>query len=436
MISSKPIESFTATVTKVYTDYKDLPILVPEEDYIPVYNNNKEFYSNQDTQSKKNISWLGAIEWDTNYAIDKKAVAFPFDKNNITYPIEGETIIILKLYDTNNTLHWYWLPYSRSIYPNYRQDYINTQTSKVIPKDDSTGKIKTESYREVSKTGTTEVNTRNQKDNQNTKNTYNPNETIKFLKPYKGDTIIAGRSGNSIRITQTFRKEENTPSIVIRNRQSSIEDTEPIGKLVEEDINNDGSSIYLTSFSTIVPFKETTQKQKIAFKNYPVSKDLQGDQIFLNSDRVILSSKAKEFIIFGKSNTGVITDGNFSIDSKNTFYADAENGIEFSTKGDNSLIFTPDNSGRIYIGKKLNGGKSAIKIPPGGTRGNVSAEVQQMVLGNALVDTINKLCQAIIGAIFTNSGGPAKLDPGTITNIVTIQQSLTQILSNRNFLSK
>lgn len=431
MISSKPIESFLATVRKVYIDYKDLPDLTPDEDYIPIYNSNKNFYVNDTTQSSKNLSWLGAIQWDTNYPIDQKPLAFPFDKNNITYPIEGETIIIIKLYDNNDTLQWYWLPYSRTMYPNYRQNYSTSESSKTIPKENSKGTSQTSKYREVKTSGTPEVDTRNKSDDQNTKNSYVVNENIKFLKPYKGDTLITGRSGNSIRFTQTFRNQENSPAVIIRNRQKTIEDTQPIGKLIEEDINEDGSSIYLTSFDTIIPFKETTQKEKVAFKEYPTSKTLKGDQLYINSDRVVISSKARELILFGKANSGIITDGNFSIDAKSTFYVDTEDGIEFFSKGDNSLIFTPENSGRIYIGKKLPRGRRDIKTP-----NNPNAEVQQMVLGNALVDAMNKLCQAIVGAIFTNSGGPAKLDPGTITNIVTIQQSLTQILSNRNFLSK
>jgi hypothetical protein len=67
-------------------------------------------------------------------------------------------------------------------------------------------------------------------------------------------------------------------------------------ELVDEDINKDGTSIYLTSGKIKVPFKETIGKSKTAFSGYPSSGNLTGDQLIVNSDRIILSAKASEFI--------------------------------------------------------------------------------------------------------------------------------------------
>jgi hypothetical protein len=76
-------------------------------------------------------------------------------------------------------------------------------------------------------------------------------------------------------------------------------DDKKIGELIEEDINKDGTSIYIVSNKVKVPFKEEIKKEKKAFKGYPSSSDFKGDQLFVNSDRIVLSAKAKEFIIFG-----------------------------------------------------------------------------------------------------------------------------------------
>jgi hypothetical protein len=424
MISTKPVEAFLATVKKVYVDYKDLNDLDLEKDYIIVYNKNNEFHSGE-SGKQKNVSWLGAIEWESTYSITDKPLAIPFDKNNISYPIEGETVIILKIYDIDQSMQLYYLPFSRTAYPNYRQNYETFISSQPKEKETSTTN-KSQNYGEASAVGANSSKAESAKPSNTLK--FDVNEKIKLLKPYIGDTIITGRVGNSIRLSQGFSTKESAPSILIRNFQSEDETNSKIGKLAVEDINKDGSSLYMTSQDILVPFEETVKKEKKAYKEYPKSKELIGNQIYINSDRLIMSSKANEVIIFGKKNIGTITDGNFTIDSAQQFLVDAETGIEFTTKGDNQFVFTSD--GKIYLGRKQDN-KSVIK-----QSGNPDADIQQMVLGNKLIDLLNKLCQAMVNSIYTNSGGPGKLDPGTITNIVTVQKELRSILSNRNFLSK
>ncbi len=124
--------------------------------------------------------------------------------------------------------------------------------------------------------------------------------------------IVINQTNLRIQNDLFLTEDDKTSSsgIFIRNKQNPELDSKKIGELVEEDINKDGTSIYITSNKIKVPFKEEIKKEKKGFKDYPNSKDLSGDQLFVNSDRIILSAKAKEFIIFGKGNTGVITDGN------------------------------------------------------------------------------------------------------------------------------
>jgi hypothetical protein len=93
----------------------------------------------------------------------------------------------------------------------------------------------------------------------------------------------------------------SSPSIFIRNKQNPELDSKKIGELVDEDINKDGTSIYLTSNKVKVPFLRKYKKRKSRFQRISkFMKDLTGDQLFVNSDRIILSAKASEFIIFGK----------------------------------------------------------------------------------------------------------------------------------------
>ena len=86
--TSSVIHSYLAVVTKVYL--KSDKELDKENDYIKIYNDNKNFDSND-------IRFLGAIEFARESAIINEGYAFPFDKNNMTYPILGETVLIIEM---------------------------------------------------------------------------------------------------------------------------------------------------------------------------------------------------------------------------------------------------------------------------------------------------------------------------------------------------
>jgi len=214
----------------------------------------------------------------------------------------------------------------------------------------------------------------------------------------------------------------SSPSIFIRNKQNPELDSKKIGDLIDEDINKDGTSIYITSNKVKIPFKETIKKQKVGFTDYPNSKDFTGDQLFVNSDRIVLSAKAKEFIIFGKGNTGVITDGKYSIDAEKEVYVNSNKNITIHSAGSNQIFFNSEN-GKVYIGK--NSGE-----------GDAGASVQKMVLGGDLVKILQDLIGAITEQFFLTPSGPSKVGPENIADFEAIKSRLKDILSSTNYLSK
>jgi hypothetical protein len=426
MITGSNIESFLATAVKVLTEPKDFEELKKNDDYILLYNNNSSFFKDE-TGKEKNTSYLGSIIWNVDYSIKKPNYAFPFDKNNITYPIEGETVTILKIDEV-----YYWLPYSRTQYPNYRQDYITLKKSKQREYTDSGNTLTTTDYKETRETGTTNRNFRSEETSAAQKQ-YKADEKIKYLKPYIGDTIITGRLGSSIRISQNFKNGDKSPLIIIRNGQSTISSNKPIGELIEEDINNDGTSIYISSGNINVPLdfsKVEKTKNKQAWKDFPESDNLIGHQLYINSDRVVLSSKASEFIIVSKGNSGVITDGNFTIDSKKSVFVNTEDVIEFQSKNDNYLTMSPIKGGKIYIGKRI---ENTNELSNPTTK---DSEIQQMVLGNVLVGIIDELITAISQQQYLTPSGPTKIGPENLRAFNDIKRKLNTILSNRLLLSK
>ena len=103
------IDSFLGTVQETYLSLpSDIKIDI-NNIAVPTYNDNKDY-----VESGGNISYLGAIKFKSNVVnIKLNNIAYPFDKNNLTYPIVGETVLIL---DINGM--FFWLPYSISLYPN------------------------------------------------------------------------------------------------------------------------------------------------------------------------------------------------------------------------------------------------------------------------------------------------------------------------------
>ena len=108
------MEAFLATVNEVFPT--NIPFLSKDSktDNVSIYNNNKNF-ADGDARA------YGAITFIYEDTRDVKDIAYPFDKNNFTFPIPGETVMVIK-----NSDEYLWLPYSVTQYPNFREDYKTT----------------------------------------------------------------------------------------------------------------------------------------------------------------------------------------------------------------------------------------------------------------------------------------------------------------------
>jgi hypothetical protein len=412
-INTSTIRSYLATVTRVFTDadsFKEFK-LKPESDSIKIYNNNGNNFTEYDSR------FVGAIVYNYQSALKVPGYAFPLDKNMMTFPIVGETVLILEV-DSQR----YWLPFSNTLYPNYRESWVVSEVTK--ERDTINPKSSLKNINEIKSTGTPNQKQIQQKSKEPG---YEIKEKIHYLKPKQGDTIITGRAGQSIRFSEFFLTEDgksSSPSIFIRNVENNDSLSKKIGELVEEDINKDGSSIYIASGKVKIPFKEVVKKQKVAFKDFPSSEKLKGNQIYINSDRVFISSKAEEVIIFGAKNTGIITDGRFSVDAKNGVYVHSEgDDVVLHTIQGKNIFLNSDSSGKIYLGKNKG-------------EGDAGADVQKMVLGGELVSILQQLIDAINQQVFLTPSGPTAPGPTNAPTFNSIKNKLKTILSARNYLSK
>ena len=124
-------------------------------------------------------------------------------------------------------------------------------------------------------------------------------KVISPLQPYEGDLLIEGRWGNSIRfgssvntsseytVNSNWSGTNGSPIIILSNKRSN----KPQKEFVVEDINTDGSSLYLTSdqrLNTLKLNKSLTKSGGLKFNN---------PQLIGLADRIILSSRNENLIL-------------------------------------------------------------------------------------------------------------------------------------------
>lgn len=150
---------------------------------------------------------------------------------------------------------------------------------------------------------------------------------INNLKPSPGDIIFSGRHGQSIRFSgynhnnNPLFNEDNDgrPITIIRNGQYAEEDRE---KFINEDINKDDSSIYLTSKH---PTKlKLTRKKQDSFKTQPKDAETYiGRQVTVASGRLVFNSKDDDTLFSSQGSFGV-SALNVGLDGKEYISLDAD----------------------------------------------------------------------------------------------------------------
>ena len=174
---------------------------------------------------------------------------------------------------------------------------------------------------------------------------FNPN--IRSIKRHEGDTILESRFGSSIRFgayddnrgndsgVGEYADHGGNPMVLIRNRQAPIKN--PQGKTAKgytiEDINKDGSSIHMTSGKTVSNFMPPVGIPIINITKSASVPKLTGDQIVINSDRLVFGARAGETLIFSKGYVGIATEGFLSGTAKsNISFSSLEGVISLSAK--------------------------------------------------------------------------------------------------------
>ncbi len=268
---------------------------------------------------------VGTIFYDTigiPTGIDNINTAYPLFPNQKSYPLINELVPIVFLssvtdqLDVTSTTAYYLPPIN----------LWNSQHHNALPDPTTeTAQASLEDYEQAE-----QGNPRNVRrvEDESTEidlgEGFNEKIEIHPLQAYIGDNIFEGRWGNSIRLGSTVKDKNNNwssegengdPLTIIRNGQREGITEDPWVPL-PEDINNDKSSIYLASGQKL-PIEIASEDYASYEENaYPtVPKEFIGDQIVLNSGRLVFNAKSDHIIISGRDSVNLKSPAAVNIDT-------------------------------------------------------------------------------------------------------------------------
>lgn len=314
-----------------------------------------------DFQNKKALpeeldySWVGRALVRMMYSAkttqkEKLAWAYPIDSSITEYPVINEVVVVMKY---RNKFF-----YSRKLnlrnLPNESVDFsLNGPISGKENNELYTDKKYEGKPSQTSYDGGTDCAGVAGK-------YYQINDRMRRIRRYEGDTVLESRFGQSIRFgaydeirnndlgdekNAEYYKNGGNPMIIIRNRQRKIlkegeelkltnspnpatiigtKEEKNAGGYISEDINHDGSSIYITTGLTISKWVTTCYKKMFGMgeetgafdsKSKYTYPKLNGEQIVINTNRLVLSSRYGETYHYSKKRYAIVTDTDYTVDA-------------------------------------------------------------------------------------------------------------------------
>jgi hypothetical protein len=208
-------------------------------------------------------------------------------------------------------------------------------------------------------------------------NEFGNDDKIRRLLPREGDVTLEGRFGNTIRFGSAIVEgahgdepsTQDSPNILIRtgqltdaslfgeeNLKQDLEDTN--FKPVEENINSDGNSIWMTTDQKVnLDIEETNADDHSYMSSFHDDDQPKngGKQITINSDRITFNTKRGKILGFSHDGIGFST--------KKAFTVDADDGLNINSGGDTTIDLKP---GGISL---ITPGNSRLDLGEGGKEG-------------------------------------------------------------------
>jgi len=156
--------------------------------------------------------------------------------------------------------------------------------------------------------------------------TFKENLNVKTLLPFEGDIVYEGRWGQSLRLGSTVKEsttpnpwsrtgEDGDPITILRNSQ--YDDGKDPWVPQVENINQEGSSLYMTSTQAI-PIEVSSKSYK-SYKSSPTSPDkFEGEQVIINSNRLVFNTKEDSILFSSAKSINLNSLESVNIDSPET----------------------------------------------------------------------------------------------------------------------
>ena len=377
--------------------------------YKVILDTDDDILNDLEIEEQLKSKYIGAIQFRLTTQPNKRdeslSIALPYNKSNISLPTINEVVRIIKLESGG-------FNYERIIgspLPN-----INTDTDAISgtsKKEKAANVASSTEYSKVKDTGISRSDTEDNTDLSSLGKYFESQANIHKLRLYEGDTLLESRFGQSIRFSGYNNGDnEFSPAITIRNGEGAESLSNEIGASTTEDINKDNNIIFLGSGNALLNYTLPTKNKKESFFNYP--SELRGNQILLNSDRIILSAKTSEMIFASKGDIGFITDSQFSIDTTKGINVTANEAIYFDVTNDFDFYVTCSGGGAISLGSTK------------------EDELEAAAKGETLVELLGEMLDLIAQQIYVTPAGPSAPGPTSVAQFASLKAKLGSMLSS------
>ena len=229
---------------------------------------------------------------------------FPLNTSTRVMPVKGETVLCVKYLDE---------PYYVDVVNRLQNPNLNSRDagdSEILLEEDD--QIQLDYYNEVEESlgNPTSPPPESIKKSYDSQNIFVPIQ-IQNVKLNPGDTLLQGRFGNIIRFSSDQKNSDFSSNIKLSTGQLYIPQGREFDRVladpkavIEQNINSDASSIYLTENETVdlahTLISKTTPGQLLSNR-----KAFSGAQVIVNSDNVTLNARLNDVHLMASQNVNM-----------------------------------------------------------------------------------------------------------------------------------
>ena len=352
--------------------------------------------------------------------------AFPIDSNKTDYPLLNEVVLIIHTIN-----RWYYTSKLNTSNRVTSQALFGLNDSLTVRQADNQ---QTENMNLIDGGGAP-IRSNTQAESDRLGDTFQDLSEVFRLRSQEGDIIYEGRSGQSIR----FGSDQATgqsPTVKIRCGPDPTQIPE-VGEfgLVDENLDNDLSSIWMVAdsridltFATLGDSPADTHFQSMIEK----PTELDGNQIVVNSDRIILNVKRDRLLVSTFLGTSFTTRDDHTVDAEKSYRSFVGINREIES-GENYLITVGVDYLLTVGGDKTSEVESATVHRTVGDHsiiadkifiGTLDDESEPLVLGEQLRDFMNQFLNIFLNnapAFTLPTIGIGPLSPGVVSQIAALQ---------------